>query len=54
MDRHDHYLGLPTFVGKNKKKTFSFITEKVTNQLNGSKGKLLSGVGLELLIKVVT
>lgn len=54
VDCHDHYLGLQTFIGKNKKKTFSFIKERVTNRLNGWKGKLLSGAGRELLIKVVT
>lgn len=54
VDRHDRYLGFPSFVGKNKRQTFSFIKEKVTKRLNGWKGKLLSSAGKELLVKVVT
>lgn len=53
VKRHERYLGLPTFVGKNKKQTFSFIKEIVTQRLHGWKGKLFS-TDSELLIKVVT
>lgn len=54
VKRHERYLGLRTFVGKNKKQTFSFIKEKVTQRLHGWKGKLLSSADKVLLIKVVT
>lgn len=29
VERHERYLGLPMFVGKKKKQTFSFIKERV-------------------------
>ncbi|KAM2057398.1 hypothetical protein ACFX16_030091 [Malus domestica] len=54
VEQHERYLGLPTFVGKNKKQTFSYIKERVLNKLCGRKGKCLSNAGRELLIKVVT
>lgn len=54
VEQHECYLGLPTFVGKNKKQTFSYIKERVLNRLCGWKGKFLSSAGQELLIKVVT
>lgn len=38
VERHDRYLGLPTFVAKNKKQTFLFIKERVTKRLNGVEG----------------
>ncbi|KAM1255705.1 hypothetical protein PS1_030068 [Malus domestica] len=53
VEQHERYLGLPTFVGKNKKQTFSYIKERVLNKLCGRKGKCLSNAGRELLIKVV-
>ncbi|KAM2306134.1 hypothetical protein ACFXTH_025611 [Malus domestica] len=53
VEWHERYLGLPTCVGKNKKQTFSYIKERVTQGLNGWKSKLLSSAGNELLIKVV-
>ncbi|KAM1040627.1 hypothetical protein TB2_029460 [Malus domestica] len=53
VEQHERYLGLPTFVGKNKKQTFFYIKERVLNKLCGWKGKCLSNAGRELLIKVV-
>ena len=53
VEWHKRYLGLPTCVGKNKKRTFSYIKERVVHRLNGWKSKLLSHAGKELLIKVV-
>jgi hypothetical protein len=41
----DSYLGLPTFVGKSRNKTFQFIKEKVWNKLNNWKVKFLSQAG---------
>lgn len=54
VERHDCYLGLPMFVGRDKKQTFSFINERVTKRLNSWKGKRLSSAGRDLIIKVVT
>ncbi|XP_028954978.1 uncharacterized protein [Malus domestica] len=53
VERHEIYLGLPTFVGKNKRQTFAYIKERVHKRLCGWKGKCLSGAGRELLVKVV-
>ncbi|KAM1271171.1 hypothetical protein ACFX2J_032018 [Malus domestica] len=52
MERHERYLGLPTFMGKNKLQTFAYIKERVHKRLSGWKGKRLRGVRRELLVKV--
>lgn len=38
----EKYLGLPTFVGRNKKESFSVIKEKIWRKLQGWESKLLS------------
>ena len=50
---HDRYLGLPTMVGREKKKTFEIIKEKVWQKLQLWKGRLFSAGGREILIKAV-
>ena len=50
---YDHYLGLPSLVGRTKKKSFSIIKEKIWKKLKGWKEKLLSQVGREILVKAV-
>ncbi|KAL6191490.1 hypothetical protein ACLB2K_037880 [Fragaria x ananassa] len=53
VEKHGKYLGLPTVVGRNKTETFSYIKEQLCNKLEGWQGKLLSGAGKDILIRVV-
>lgn len=50
---HERYLGLPPLVGKGKMKAFNRIKDMVGRKIVGWKGKLLSNVGREILIKAV-
>ena len=47
------YLGVPTYIGKSKTKTFEYIKERVCKKIQGWKEKLLSKASKEILIKVV-
>ena len=47
----DKYLGLPSFVGRGKKQSFSYIRERVWQKIQGWKEQLLSQAGREVLIK---
>ena len=51
--QHEKYLGLLSFVGKNKRNTFNDVREKPNKKLAGWKEKLLSKAGKEVLIKDV-
>ena len=51
VDRFESYLGLPTLIGRSKYQTFSFLKDRVWKKLQGWKGKLLSKMGKEVLIK---
>jgi hypothetical protein len=51
--RYDTYLGLPTLVGKSRKKEFKSIIDKVWKRLQDWKLKFLSQAGREILLKVV-
>ncbi|KAL9689246.1 hypothetical protein QQ045_033681 [Rhodiola kirilowii] len=53
VDSHSKYLGLPLIVGQRKTETFHCITEKIWRKMGDWKGKLLSMVGKEVLIKAV-
>ena len=46
-------MGLPTLVGRGKKKAFHHILDHVGRKIAGWKGKLLSTAGREILIKAV-
>lgn len=48
------YLGLPSFLGKSKTETYSFIVEKTLGKLQGWKQKQMSQGGKEIMIKSVT
>ena len=51
--QHEKYLGLPPMVGRGKKKDFNRIKDQVGRRIAGWKGKLLSMVGKEILIKAM-
>ena len=53
VERFESYVGLPTLIGQAKYQTFSFLKDRVWKKIQGWKGKLLSKVGKEVLIKVV-
>ena len=53
INKHERYLGLPTLVGRGKRKAFNRIKDQVGRKIAGWKCKLLSNAGREILIKVV-
>ncbi|XP_060961202.1 uncharacterized protein LOC133031689 [Cannabis sativa] len=50
---HDKYLGLPTVIGRNKKRTFASICDKVQKRVRGWKRSFFSAGGREILIKAI-
>lgn len=50
---HDKYLGLPTFVGRKKKKPFLYLKDRICRWLSSWMNQLVSWAGREMLIKVV-
>ncbi|XP_062014320.1 uncharacterized protein LOC133730820 [Rosa rugosa] len=53
VDSHEKYLGLPTYVGRKKTATFQYIKENLAKKVANWQGKLLSGAGRDILIRVV-
>ena len=53
VQQYEKYLGLPSFLGKNKKASFDKIKQRIWKKLQGWEGKLLSQGGREILIKAV-
>lgn len=53
VKRHEKYLGLFTFVGRNSGMCFSYIKGRLWKKLQGWKEKMLSAAEKELLVKVV-
>ncbi|XP_024155771.1 uncharacterized protein LOC112163728 [Rosa chinensis] len=53
VDVHDKYLGLPTYMGRKKSVTFQYIKDKLAKKLSDWQGKMLSGAGKDILIRVV-
>ncbi|XP_062118476.1 uncharacterized protein LOC133832109 [Humulus lupulus] len=50
---HGKYLGLPSFVGRNKREVFECVKDRVWKRLKGWKRSLFSAAGKEILIKAV-
>jgi hypothetical protein len=51
--RYDHYLGLPTIIGRSKMKAFASIKDRVWKRLQDWKLRFLSQAGKEILLKAV-
>ncbi|XP_074356116.1 uncharacterized protein LOC141695803 [Apium graveolens] len=51
--RDSKYLGLPSLVGRSKKRVFSFVKEKVWKKIQGWKSKPISRAGKAILIRNV-
>ncbi|XP_062014050.1 uncharacterized protein LOC133730487 [Rosa rugosa] len=51
--KNEKYLGLPTYLGRNQTESFAYIKERLSKKLAGWQGKLLSGAGKDLLVRVV-
>ncbi|XP_019171492.1 PREDICTED: uncharacterized protein LOC109167042 [Ipomoea nil] len=47
------YLGLPSFVGRNRRAVFSYIDDKIRQRIGSWNKKLLSQAGKEVLLKSV-
>ena len=50
---YEKYLELPSFVGRGKKQSFSYIREQIWHKMQGCKERLLSQGGREVLVKAV-
>ena len=53
IQHYEKYLGLPSFIGRNKKACFTQIKEQIWAKMQGWKEKLLSQAGKEIMIKAV-
>ena len=51
--QYKKYLGLPSFMGREKKASFNYIKERVWRKIQGWDGKLLFQASREVLIKSV-
>lgn len=47
------YLGLTSFVGRNRKEVFSYIKDRIWHRLNSWKRRFLSRAGKEVLLKSI-
>lgn len=50
---HGAYLGLPSYIGRNKKEVFRYIRDKLWQRLQGWSTRMLSRAGKEILLKTV-
>jgi hypothetical protein len=51
--QYEHYIGLPTLIGRSKVSTFNGIKGMIWSRMNGWKEKFLSHSGKEILLKAV-
>ncbi|CAN1763719.1 Putative ribonuclease H protein At1g65750 [Linum perenne] len=49
----DHYLGMPSLIGRNRKIAFRFMKERIWQRLQTWRGRKVSNGGREVLIKAV-
>jgi hypothetical protein len=49
----ERYLGMPVYVGQNRKDVFAYLKKRIWARIQGWKEKMLSWVGNEVLIKAV-
>jgi hypothetical protein len=47
------YLGLPSMIGRDKRSVFSFIKDRIWRRINAWRGRALSKVGKQVMIKFV-
>ncbi|XP_031125428.1 uncharacterized protein LOC116027784 [Ipomoea triloba] len=47
------YLGLPSFIGRNKRRVFAYIEDKIRQRVGSWNKKILSRAGKEILLKSV-
>ncbi|XP_019186532.1 PREDICTED: uncharacterized protein LOC109181235 [Ipomoea nil] len=52
-DNFGKYLGLPSFVGRNKRAVFAYVEEKIRQRIGSWSKKMLSQAGKEVLLKSV-
>ena len=53
IQHYEKYLGLPSFIGREKKAYFTKVKERIWARMQGWKEKLLSQAGKEVMIKAV-
>ncbi|KAK3206989.1 hypothetical protein Dsin_021035 [Dipteronia sinensis] len=53
VDCHEKYLGLPCYIGRDKRKLFTDIVDRIWSKLKGWQGKNLSIGGKNILLKSV-
>ena len=53
IQHYEKYLGLPSFIGREKKACFTKVKERIWARMQGWKEKLLSQAGKEVMIKAV-
>lgn len=53
IQHYEKYLGLPSFIGREKKACFTKVQERIWARMQGWKEKLMSQAGKEVMIKAV-
>lgn len=53
IQHYEKYLGLPSFIGRERKACFTNVKEQIWARMQGWKEKLLSQAGKEIMIEAV-